>query len=114
MINTRLTNGSIENYNRFLKHNAIKNILPHRHITSTISLVIGKNSDYLNSVCKQYVSVKRKTDRDIQVNEADQYEEDINDAVEHNGKKLKLEYPSTQGYQQPSNVEILLAQISKS
>ncbi|CAF1085883.1 unnamed protein product [Brachionus calyciflorus] len=102
---TRLTNGSIENFNRFLKKDAPKNLLPHAHINFNSTVLIGGAVNYIEKVSSSFVSIKRKQ---IDKNVKDHYEEDIHDAVESYSKKLKVEVPSNQGYQKPINVDNLI------
>ncbi|CAF0992229.1 unnamed protein product [Brachionus calyciflorus] len=102
---TRLTNGSIENFNRFSKKDAPKNLLPHAHINFNSNVIIVGVVIYIEKVSSSLVSIKRKQiDKIVK----DHYEEDIHDAVEIYAKKIKVEVPFNQGYQKPINVENLI------
>ncbi|CAF0766876.1 unnamed protein product, partial [Brachionus calyciflorus] len=110
MDTTRLTNGSIENFNRFLKLNVSKNVLPHAHINNHSSHIIGNNIEYLKQFNKMFLNVKRKGT--VTIKDKQQFEENIHEAIESYSKKLKLDIQNDQGYQTGVDVDKLVNQIS--
>jgi hypothetical protein len=69
-----------------LKKDTPKNLLPHAHINSNSTIIIGNAVNYLEKISNPFISAKRKNNE----NEvSDRYEEDIHEAVENYGKKLK-------------------------
>jgi hypothetical protein len=57
---TRLTNGLIENYNKYRKSGKPPDLLPHRNIASSIKCIIGSNQNYLELLQKNFSDCKKK------------------------------------------------------
>ena len=63
---TRITNGCLEQYQGFVKNNADKNVLPHRHIIRNCDVVNGQASNYLS----QIKNLRKRKANDEPVDEA--------------------------------------------
>ncbi|CAF1108955.1 unnamed protein product [Brachionus calyciflorus] len=81
------------------------------NINKTISTLIGKNIEYLSKINKPLGAINTKRKNIETYENSEQFEEQIFEAVEHYGKKLKLDLVPAQGYQKAANVEYLCQDI---
>jgi hypothetical protein len=51
---TRLTNGLVENYNRYRKADTPRDLLPHRYTTTSVKYIIGSNKKYLSELMTNF------------------------------------------------------------
>lgn len=101
---TRLTNGTVENFNKFVKSTTKAKVLPHRHIVSELRFVEGMCEEYLENLNSTEPRIRKKR-RDYSAVALDTLcedgEEDFHEAREHYNKKA----PSQDlGYQSKINL----------
>lgn len=99
---TRLTNGSVENFNRFFKSTKKTKVLPHRHMAFEFGIINGLCQEYLTGLNDPGT----KTQSQHKLNVLDENdEENFDDAVEHYGKKPRCK---ALGYQSNINIGNLI------
>jgi hypothetical protein len=81
---TRLTNGLVENYNRYRKAYTPRDLLPHRYITTSVKYIIGSNEKYLSELTTNFQKSKSKNRVMVVLEEDnDKDEEDYTEAKEN-------------------------------
>lgn len=96
---TRLTNGTVENFNKFVKSTSKGRVLPHRHMASQLEFIAGMCDEYLNALKNPCVQFKKIPKIQEILDESD--EEDFHEAEEHYNKMLP---PVALGYQSKINL----------
>jgi hypothetical protein len=112
---SRLTNGLIENYNKYRKSGVPKNVLPHRYIESHVDHLSGSVIEYLQHVrCGFVVSDNSKKRKQQEVATEEPLEEDFFEAKEKYNKKLSFSLKKGVSYQNNVNINKVFEGAPKS